>query len=312
MDISIKVPTEHARERLDRYLACSDTDRSRSAWQRLIRDGKVLVNGGPASPDYALKADDLIELLPETPTPEKEIVVPDIPILYEDEDVIVLDKPAGVISQRAATSGAPAVTDFLEAHHPGIKAIGEEEQKSGLVHRLDRDTSGVMLAAKNQAAFAFLKDKFKRHDLVKTYTALVYGRIEPAEGKIDLSIGRDPHSPCRQTVARNPERASFKSRPALTLYRTLEKFEGFTLLSIEIKTGRMHQIRVHMKAIGHPVAGDAKYASPGLLAGISGLDRQFLHASSLEIGLPNGKTVAFRSALPADLTAFLGNLRALD
>ncbi|HEY5141031.1 MAG TPA: RluA family pseudouridine synthase, partial [Methylococcales bacterium] len=248
----------------------------------------------------------------EESKPIKEAEVPDIKILYEDDNVIVIDKPIGVVAQRAASSDAPAVTDFLENHCPAIKKVGEDEQRSGIVHRLDKDTSGIMIAAKNQAAFEFLKDKFKNRSAQKIYTALVYGRVEPEAGEIDFAIGRNPKSPCRQTIVRNPESSTIKSRAAKTLYRTLKSSEGYSLLSVELKTGRMHQIRVHLKAIGHPVVGDPKYASSNLLKSTPELKRQFLHASKLEITLPDGQNKTFHSELPADLQSFLKNLPDLD
>lgn len=255
----------------------------------------------------------MIGVLPEESKKEtKRVKIPEMKIIYEDENVIVIDKPIGVVAQRAETSEAPAVTDFLEDHHPEMKRVGEEEQRSGIVHRLDKDTSGIMIAAKTQEAFAFLKEKFQKREVRKHYTAMVYGRIEPAQGEIDLPIGRNPKTPCRQTAVREPEASGIKCRAAHTLYRTLKSSKRFTLLEVEIKTGRMHQIRVHMKAIGHPVVGDQKYAPASLLKTTPGLQRQFLHASELKIELPDGKKKVFRSELPQDLRSFLNSQDDLD
>jgi 23S rRNA pseudouridine1911/1915/1917 synthase len=305
-------PTD-SHQRLDKFLAEFDASESRAAWQKLIKKGKILVNGRASEGSYLLKEGEEITILPQaSDESDKKTRIPDIPIIYEDADVIVMDKPTGVISQRADSSDAPAVTDFLENHYPPIKEVGETEKRSGLVHRLDKDTSGLLLAAKNQDAFDFFKAEFKNREVRKIYTALVYGRIEPPMGEINLAIGRNPKSPCRQTTVKNPDSSGIKSRPARTLYETLRNYPGFSLLSVELKTGRMHQIRVHMKAVGHPVAGDAKYANLTLLSRTPELRRQFLHASELRIALPNGQNRTFRSELPADLKAYLQILSDLD
>ena len=310
---TVRITTAQAGSRLDKFLADFDVSRSRAAWQRLIKEEKILINGKMAKANYILKENDGLEVLPEDVTAEKApALIPDIDIIYEDADVIVIDKPIGVVAQKAATSDAPAVTAFLEKHFPAIRQVGENEQRSGIVHRLDKDTSGIMIAAKNQESFELLKNKFKQREVQKFYTALVYGKVEPAAGEINFAIGRNPKLPCQQTVIRDPENSSIKSREARTLYKTLKTYEDYSLLSVELKTGRMHQIRVHMKAIGHPVAGDAKYAGASLLRKTPELRRQFLHASELKITLPSGENRVFKSELPADLSHFLKNLDSLD
>jgi 23S rRNA pseudouridine1911/1915/1917 synthase len=310
---TITITAETKNQRLDKFLADFDASRSRAAWQKAIKGGQIRVNGASIAPDYGLKSGDQIELLLEEGiAAPAQAMIPNIPVLYEDRDVIVMDKPIGVIAQRAASSSAPAVTDFLAARYPGIEEVGKEEGRSGLVHRLDKDTSGLLLAAKTPEAFAFLKAEFQERRVRKIYTALAYGKVEPSEGEVDLLIGRNPQDPCRQTAFRPGPSAPKSARPARTLYRTLRAFPGFTLLSVELKTGRMHQIRVHLKALGHPVAGDPKYAPQSLLQKTPELERQFLHASELEIRLPSGKMGRFTSPLPSDLAAFLQKLSDLD
>lgn len=311
--ISILITPEQKGNRLDKFLADFDTSLSRAAWQKKIKAGGVRVNGKISAADYLLKEGDSLEISPEDEkAANMETKIPDIRIIYEDENVIVIDKPIGVVAQRAATSDAPAVTAFLEKHFPPIRKVGEDEQRSGIVHRLDKDTSGLMIAAKNQPAFEFLKERFKKREVRKIYTALIYGRVEPSCGKIELAIGRSPKAPCRQTVVKEPANSPIRCRPALTLYRTLKSSDHYALLEVELKTGRMHQIRVHLKALGHPIAGDPKYAPARLLATTPALARQFLHASFLEITLPDGQKKAFSSPLPADLKAFLKNHSDLD
>lgn len=311
-NISIQITPENKGQRLDKFLADFDASLSRAAWQKRIKGGSVRVNGKISSADHTLKEGDNVEILPQETAEERKVEIPDIRIIYEDNDVIVIDKPIGMIAQRAQSSDAPAVTDFLEKHFPPIKRIGEEEQRSGIVHRLDKDTSGIMIAAKNQEVFEFLKDKFKKREVRKIYTALVYGQMQPQAGEVNLAIGRSPQAPCRQTVIKDPGSSAVKCRPALTLYRTLRSNDDFSLLEVELKTGRMHQIRVHMKAIGHPVVADAKYAPKSLLKMTPELSRQFLHASTLEIELPSGQKKTFSSPLPADLEGFLQSQLDLD
>lgn len=308
----ILIAPENKGVRLDKFLADFDVSASRAAWQKRIKNGQVLVNEKVSFANYSLKEKDEIRIIEENHNKIKqEKNIPDIKILYEDNDIIVIDKPIGVIAQRTETSDTPAVTDFLENHFPSIKKIGESEQKSGLVHRLDKDTSGIMIAAKNQETFEFLKAQFKERKVRKIYTALVYGKIKPEEGEINIAIGRNPKLPCKQTVVRNPEKSTIKAREAKTLYRTVKTNDNYSLLSVELKTGRMHQIRVHMQAIGHPIVGDRKYASPGLLKNTK-LQRQFLHASELKINLPGGKEKSFKSELPEDLKDSLKKLNDLD
>lgn len=311
---TVQISSQNKGQRLDKFLAEFDASRSRAGWQKMIKSGNVLVSGIKAEADYILKENDRIEILPEEekPADKKTAQIPDINIIYEDDDVIVIDKPIGIVAQKAKSTESPAVTDFLEKYFPPIKKVGENEQRSGIVHRLDKDTSGIMIAAKNQKTFEFLKAKFKNREVNKIYTALVYGRIKPETGEVNLAIGRSPKMPCRQTTVKNPEQSSIKCRPARTLYETIQNFPDFSLLRVELKTGRMHQIRVHMKAIGHPVAGDRKYAGKKLLARTPELGRQFLHATELEIALPKGKEMVFRSELPADLDNFLKSLPDLD
>ncbi|MFA7170686.1 MAG: RluA family pseudouridine synthase [Candidatus Paceibacterota bacterium] len=309
---TIHITANNHGQRLDKFLADFDLEKSRAAWQKLIKSGKVLVNDNATEANYSIKTADKIEILKEDLPVERAMSVPDIKIIYEDENVIVIDKPIDVVAQRTETSDAPAVTDFLENHFPAIKKVGEDEQRSGIVHRLDKDTSGIMIAAKNQEAFEFLKDRFKKREVQKLYTALVYGKVEPEKGEIDFAIGRNPKSPCKQTIVRNPDTSTVKCRVARTLYRTIKSSEDYSLLEVELKTGRMHQIRVHMKAIGHPVVGDPKYATPKLLQSTPGLKRQFLHASELKITLPDGKKGIFHSELPNDLRSFLKKHSDLD
>ncbi len=325
---NIKITKIQSNQRIDKFLASFRGEKSRTGWQKMIRGGNVLINNKKAEADYILKENDEVEILsvsqlpPASPylgTGEFEISnVPDIKIIYEDNNVIVLDKPAGVLAQKAASSQSPAVSDFLVKHFPEIKKVGEEEQRFGIVHRLDKDTSGVMIVAKNNQSFEFLKNQFKNRLTEKTYMALVHGKVKPANGIINLKIGRSKTNPQMQIVINSRKSAhgesatggkgNIKSREAVTFYKTIKEFENYTLLEVSPKTGRMHQIRVHLKALGFPIMGDKKYFFKKYRDLEPKPERQFLHAGSLKITLPNGAKTNFKSELPEDLKNFLAQV----
>ena len=315
---TIKITLSQSNQRIDKFLAGFCKEKSRAKWQKMIKNGKVLVNEKIIKADYILKEDNEVEILkltdfslrsaPLEMTKNKEIKITNIEIIYEDNDAIVIDKPAGILSQMTESSKASAVSDFLIRHYPKIEEVGKNEQRYGTVHRLDKDTSGIMIVAKNNDSFEFLKDQFKNRKVQKIYTTLVYGTVIPKEGTIDLKIGRSKTKPNMQTVIDTKKKEDIKAREALTLYKTIENFKDYTLLEVQIKTGRMHQIRVHMKALGYPVVGDQKYFFKKYRDIEPKLERQFLHASKLEIKLPNGKISTFESKLPKDLKGFLDKL----
>ncbi len=232
-------------------------------------------------------------------------------IVYEDGNLAVIDKPAGLLAHpiknskfkiQNSKSDEVTLVDFLVERYPEIKKVGDEpDLRPGLVHRLDKDTSGLMVIARNQETFEFLKKQFQERKVEKRYLALVYGQVAKDEGQILLPVGRSRKFG-RQAVG-------FKAkniRPALTEFRTKERFGDFTLLEVCPKTGRTHQIRAHLASIGHPVAGDRLYAKKK--SGPAGLNRQFLHAYFLKFAAPGGKIFQFRSELPDDLKEFLAIL----
>jgi 23S rRNA pseudouridine1911/1915/1917 synthase len=256
MNNKIKITLSQSNQRIDKFLAGFYTEKSRASWQKMIRNKEVLINNKEIKPDYVLKENDEVEILKiqkDVLNKKKEIEIPEIEIIYEDDDVIVINKPAGVLSQRTESSKAPAVSDFLVRHYPKIKNVGEDEMRFGVVHRLDKDTSGVMIVAKNNKAFEFLKKQFKDRKTQKVYLALVYGNVKPLEGVIDFKIGRSKTRSDMQTVIDTKKKENIKSREAKTVYKTIKNFKDYTLLEVQPKTGRMHQIRVHLKAIGYPV-----------------------------------------------------------
>ena len=317
---NIKINSIQSSQRIDKFLASFCEEKSRAGWQKMIKCGNVLVNNKKIEADYILKENDEVEILETSlkilpPSFDKGGEIPEIKIIYEDDNVIVFDKPAGVLAQKAVSSESPAISDFLVKHFPEIEKVGQDEQRFGIVHRLDKDTSGVMIAAKNNQSFEFLKDQFKNRQTEKTYLALVYGKVKPKEGIINLKIGRSKTNPQMQIVIDSRKsvhggKETIKSREAVTFYKTIKEYKNYTLLEVHPKTGRMHQIRVHLKALGFPVVGDKKYFYRKYRGLKPQLDRQFLHAQILKIILPNGAKTNFRSELPEDLKNFLDKINS--
>ncbi|MCX6731607.1 MAG: RluA family pseudouridine synthase [Candidatus Parcubacteria bacterium] len=227
----------------------------------------------------------------------------DIKIIYEDEDILAVNKPAGLLvhslNLKSQKSNLKSLVDWILKKYPEIKNVGEDAARPGIVHRLDRDTSGVLLVAKNQKSFEYLKKQFIDRKVKKNYLVLVNGNIKNNTGIIDLPIGRS-RTPLKRLAS---EKARGKLREAITEYKILKRFDKYTLVEVFPKTGRTHQIRVHFKAIGHPVVGDKLYGKPD-----ENLNRQFLHANSLEFNLQNGTRIKIEADLPDDLKNFLNML----
>src|SRR3989344_314708 len=234
----------------------------------------------------------------------------EIPVLHEDEDMLVVDKPAGITVFHESIAGsdlAITVIDALLEKYPDLKNIGEGP-RYGVVHRLDKDTSGLLLVAKTPEALIFFQKQFKNRGVGKKYLALVTGAMKEDTGVIDARIGRSPMDPRKQKAYSPTETTPPSARDAVTEYNVLERFKPYTFLEVQIKTGRKHQIRCHLAYIHHPVAGDKTYRfkdSPTP----EGLHRQFLHAHYLKIQLPSGQSKEVRSGLPEDLQTILTNLQ---
>lgn len=291
--------------RLDKFLKNRFKDISRAYLQKLIKQGMVLVNNRPAKSNYSLRVGDKIGVqIIETPTSalilEPDATIP-LEILYEDDDVIVINKQAGLSVHPSQSTPKGTLANALLARYPEIRNVGEDPLRPGIVHRLDKDTSGIMIAAKNDRAFQFLKNQFQSRQTIKKYIALVSDRIKEKRGIISEPIGRFK---TKQIVGAKPRKGLRvkKTRPAVTEYEVLKYLDGYTLVAAFPKTGRMHQLRVHFAFIGHPIVGDQKY---GLKKDRRLLNRQFLHASELTLKLPNGQTKTFAAELPKDLKDFL-------
>ncbi|MCL2140133.1 MAG: RluA family pseudouridine synthase [Dehalococcoidia bacterium] len=276
--------------RLDVYIAQNLPEYSRSYIQKLINDGNVLWRGKPVRSGIKIKAGDCISISIPAPTP-CEIAPENIPlsIVYEDSELLVIDKPAGMTTHPAPGSPNHTLVNAVLAYTPVLPESGNPT-RPGIVHRLDKDTSGLIIIAKTPQALACLSAQFKSRKVKKNYLALVRGKLKHSNGVIEASIGRD-------RVHRQRMSVDTIGRSARTAYTVLEQFSGYTLLEVSPETGRTHQIRVHLASIGHPVVGDTVYGGKSSLVG-----RQFLHASKLIFQIPSSqKVLELTSPLPLDL-----------
>jgi len=289
-------------ERLDRLVARQFPDLSRSLVQRLIRAGAVRVNGAPARPAARPQPGDVVavQVPPSEAAPPAPEALP-LDVLYEDAHLVVVNKPAGLVVHPAAGHPRGTLVNALLARYPQIVAADLDPARPGIVHRLDRDTSGLLLVALDRGTQQALQAAFRSRAVDKRYLALVHGVVTPERGAIEAPIGRDPHH--RQRMAVVPE----GGRPARTEYAVREIFPDCTLLEARLLTGRTHQLRVHLAAIGHPVVGDTVY---GRRRQPVEIDRQFLHAWRLAFAHPvTGAALSLEAPLPADLLAPLATLR---
>jgi 23S rRNA pseudouridine1911/1915/1917 synthase len=284
---------------------------SRSAIQRAINSGDILVNGQAVKPSHRLSAGEQIEgAIPAAPVIDAVPEPIPLDIVYEDDEIIVVNKPAGMVTHPGAGARSGTLANALVYH---FNQIGRQlpgrggSSRPGIVHRLDAGTSGLIVAAKTDRAHLSLAEQFESRAVFKSYTALVYGAVKEDAGKIEAPIGRDPRSRVKMAVTRD-------GRPALTLFRVVERFDEFTLLDVEIKTGRTHQIRVHLAHIKHPVVADSTYEAgraraiknARLRAAIAKLGRPFLHAARLSFKHPaTGEQMDFTAPLPPNLQSFL-------
>jgi 23S rRNA pseudouridine1911/1915/1917 synthase len=310
-------------DRLDRWLAIHLPEHSRTTIQRWIKEGNVFVNERPGRANLRLVSGDQVRLdVPETlrPTPLEAQAIP-LEILFEDHDLVVVNKPAGLVVHPAPGHSEGTLVNAILHHVPDLGGVGGEI-RPGVVHRLDKDTSGVMVVAKNENALRHLQSQFKSRKVIKNYIALVEGKIEGETGRIVAPIGRDPRNRKRMAVI-NPEQVatsniSKKSRPATTEYKVVARYivplnndqgrGSFTLVEAHPITGRTHQIRVHFTWLGHPLVGDPIY---GLKRQRLNAPRLFLHAARLAFHLPStGEWKEFSAPLPYDLQKLLDQLES--
>jgi 23S rRNA pseudouridine1911/1915/1917 synthase len=294
----LRVPPDAAGVRLDRFLAELPDIGSRAVAERLVRDGAVRVDGRVRPKSHKLESGEEVEF--DAPAPRPSGLEPqkmDLVVPYEDEHLLVVDKPAGVVVHPSAGHAEGTLVHGLLAYD--VEG-GEEAERPGIVHRLDRDTSGLLVVARSPEAHRRLQELVRRREVTREYLALVVGRPRSRRGTIDAPIGRDRHALRHSLDTDSP-------RDAVTHFEIERELDGYTLLRVTLETGRTHQIRVHLAAIDLPVAGDSTYGRPGVL----GLERQFLHAARLAFEHPfGGAPVDVASELPADLEAALATLRA--
>ncbi len=301
--LRIELNQQDAGKRLDHVLHERFPHISRARIQAWIKNGHVSVNSLAQRASYNVRPGDTIDVDPADPaplhaTPEQ---IP-LTILYEDTDVVAIDKPAGmVVHSGAGVNSGTLVNALLYRFSSLSRAAGD--LRPGIVHRLDRYTSGVLLVAKNDAAHQRLAEQFASRQVEKTYLALVHGSVKPDLGRIEKPIARDPKQRTRMTARLAHGRAAWSE------YRVLQRFTGCTFLEVRIGTGRTHQIRVHLASIGHPIVGDRLYGAPSKIAGQPTLPRYFLHAHRIRFHQPTtGDPVTIESPLPPDLKAWLNQL----
>ena len=308
--VTLSVSETDAGARLDAYLVTQIDGWSRARLQRLIEAEDVLVNGEVVKASYKVSVKDEIEV-ELTPAPASNFIPENIPlnIVFEDDDIIVINKPAGLVVHPAAGIHSGTLANALAYHfqklstHAGLS-------RPGIVHRLDKDTSGLLVAAKTEAGHENLADQFRARQVFKSYVALVYGVVKQAEGRIEQPLARDPRNRTRMAIVAG-------GRGALSLYKVRRSYDSFTLLDVELKTGRTHQIRVHLSWLKHPVVGDELYGGGRdnnvqdvqLRSQIRKLNRQFLHAEQLGFCHPRtGEQMRFVAPLPPELMRLLEEL----
>jgi 23S rRNA pseudouridine1911/1915/1917 synthase len=288
----LTVPAQAAGNRLDAWLATALDSGSRAVAQRMIEAGAVLVDGRPRTKGFRLRGGEDVKIDTDLPPPEVRLAAAEPQIAYEDEALLIVDKPAGLVVHPAPGHRAVTLVELLAQRATG-------GWTPYVVHRLDRDTSGLMLVAKSERVQRRLREQLRRREIEREYLALVKGRPSSRRGTIDAPLGRDPRRRTRMsTRAPSPRRA-------LTHFVVERAVDGFSLVRVQLETGRTHQIRAHFAAVGHPVCGDPEYGGGGL----AGLERQFLHSTRLRLPHPEAdKTLERESPLPPDLRTALDKL----
>ena len=305
-DRIITLTADESSARLDRFVVEALPELTRSAAQRLIDDSAVTVNSRPSKASYKIRPGDVIvvRIPPSLPAEAQAEAIP-LDIVYEDADLIVINKPAGMVAHPAAGHASGTLVNAVLAHSPELRDVGEEN-RSGIVHRLDKDTSGLIIVAKNETAREHLQRQFKSRSVHKVYIALVEGHLTPPQGLIDVPIGGDKQQ--RKRMA-----AAIDGRPSQTAFKAVEFFDKgaqhYTLVEVRPQTGRTHQIRVHFAWLKFPIVGDTVYGRRRKTR--LPVSRHFLHAQSLTFRLPSdGREVTLTAPLPPDLAAALESLRS--
>ncbi|MFA6160465.1 MAG: RluA family pseudouridine synthase [Parcubacteria group bacterium] len=298
----IIITKNNSGERTDRFLVREFFSYTRGEIIRNIKSGNVLVNEKEVKPSHALKEGDAVEI---NISEKKAGIITNkdvsFEIVFENENFVVIDKPAGVQVHPSEKNEADTLVSGLLYKFPEVGTVGDEPQnRPGIVHRLDKDTSGIMLIARNQKTFQELKDKFKNHEIQKTYWAVAHGKLESKKGIIDKSLARARNYK-KQTIAN--AKTQTKVREALTEYEVLKEGKEYSLIELKPKTGRTHQLRIHLSSLGHPIVGDEKYKLRNIKTDES-VARHLLHAKKINFSL-NGKNFEFEANLPDDFSKFM-------
>ncbi|HSL97761.1 MAG TPA: RluA family pseudouridine synthase [Candidatus Deferrimicrobiaceae bacterium] len=304
--LRMTIPADAAPRRADR-VAADLSGLSRSHVQRLISEGRLTADGRPLKANAIVPAGAALELALPPPADSGIEPRPDIEVrvVHEDPDLLIVDKPAGLVVHPAPGHTSGTLVNALVGRGEPLATAGiAGVLRPGIVHRLDRDTSGLLMVARSDAAQAALQAQLKARRIKKTYLALVAGAVTAGAGRIEAPIGRDPGHRTRMAIVAG-------GRAATTNYRVRERFDGWTLLELDLVTGRTHQLRVHLAGIGHPIAGDPVYGTGAARRGPAGLERLFLHAWRLELVSPSsGRLIRAEAPLPAELATALEGLRA--
>lgn len=287
----LKINVKPQKDRLDQFVADSSKRISRSQAKKLIKEGNILVNGQLVDPAYRVRKGDKIKV--EIPAAKEVSLKPEkipLKIIYEDSDILVIDKDPGIVTHPTLDHPGGTIVNAVLGH---LEKMETKDLRPGIVHRLDKNTSGLLVVAKNTSALEKLKKQFKEKEVKKSYIALVHGKLEKEKGTIKEKIARHPKFRSKFSVSR-------EGREALTNYKVLKRYNNLTLVELHPETGRTHQLRVHLSHLGHPIVGDKLYGGKMLL------NRQFLHASSLELIHPKTREIMiFKSELPNYLVDFL-------
>lgn len=297
------VSAEEAGTRIDKWLSLHLPQLTRSAAQKALERGEITVNKSKSQKNYKLRLGDIVEAALPEETGEEEILPENIPldIVYEDEYLLVVNKPKHMVVHPAPGNPSGTLVNALAYHCPGSLSTLNGEFRQGIVHRIDKDTSGLLVVAKTDAAYEGLFQQIKNHTTDRFYEAVVYGKFKDLEGTVDAPIGRHPVDRKKMAIITDGS-----GREAVTHYQVLAQYDGFAHLRLKLQTGRTHQIRVHMASIGHPVAGDPVYGSKKVIKKLEG---QCLHARALGFIHPiTGEHLYFESPLPEYFTLFLKSL----
>jgi 23S rRNA pseudouridine1911/1915/1917 synthase len=294
----------HAPQRLDKFISSKFTDFSRRFFQIAIKDKQILINNNETTPNYQLKTGDkiIIDIPEKTLFDFQTKAEKNIPfeIIFEHSDFLIINKPAGISVHPSEKETGGTLANGLLEKFPEIKNVGENSLRPGIVHRLDKETSGILIVAKNQTAFRYFKKLFQDRKIQKTYLAWAWGNLKNKTGTIKAYLGKSNQNPTKQAVSHNPEKL-INPKTALTNYQVREELENKSLIELKPKTGRKHQLRLHLQSIGHPILGDKKYFNKKIKVLNKNFSRHLLHAQKIEFQYLDNKKYQFEAKLPQDM-----------